>query len=58
MTFAELHCRSYFSFLDGASAPEELVARAHELGYELILAHSLNNVEREEKCIRRLLAHR
>lgn len=32
--------------------------RAHELGYELILAHSLNNVEREEKCIRRLLARR
>lgn len=32
--------------------------RAHELGCELILAHSLNNVEREEKCIRRLLARR
>ncbi|MBI5775414.1 MAG: LacI family DNA-binding transcriptional regulator [Verrucomicrobia bacterium] len=32
--------------------------RAHELGCELILAHSLNSVEREEKCIRRLLARR
>jgi error-prone DNA polymerase len=31
--YAELHCRSNFSFLHGASHPEELVARAHELGY-------------------------
>ncbi|HEY1394159.1 MAG TPA: error-prone DNA polymerase [Methylibium sp.] len=31
--YAELHCRSNFSFLTGASHPEELVARALELGY-------------------------
>lgn len=31
--YVELHCRSNFSFLDGASHPEELVARAVELGY-------------------------
>ena len=31
--YAELHCHSAYSFLDGASRPEELVARAHELGY-------------------------
>jgi error-prone DNA polymerase len=31
--FAELHCKSNYSFLDGASHPEELVARAAELGY-------------------------
>jgi len=31
--YAELHCRSNFSFLTGASHPEELVARACELGY-------------------------
>jgi error-prone DNA polymerase len=31
--YAELHCRSNFSFLTGASRPEELVARAQELGY-------------------------
>jgi error-prone DNA polymerase len=31
--YAELHCRSNFSFLSGASHPEELVARAHALGY-------------------------
>ncbi|WP_340642723.1 error-prone DNA polymerase [Rhodocyclus gracilis] len=31
--YAELHCVSNFSFLRGASHPEELVARAHALGY-------------------------
>jgi error-prone DNA polymerase len=29
----ELHCHSAYSFLDGASAPEELAQRAAELGY-------------------------
>lgn len=32
--------------------------RAHDLGYELILMHTLNQTEREEQCIRRLLARR
>ncbi len=31
--YAELHCLSNFSFLRGASHPEELVERAHTLGY-------------------------
>jgi error-prone DNA polymerase len=31
--YTELHCRSNFSFLTGASHPQELVARAMELGY-------------------------
>ena len=31
--YAELHCLSNFSFLRGASFPEELVERAAELGY-------------------------
>jgi len=31
--YAELHCVSNFSFLRGASRPEELAARAAELGY-------------------------
>jgi error-prone DNA polymerase len=31
--YAELHCASNFSFLRGASHPEELVTRATELGY-------------------------
>ena len=34
--FAELHCTSSFSFLTGASQPEELVLRAQELGYRAI----------------------
>jgi error-prone DNA polymerase len=31
--YAELHCLSNFTFLRGASHPEELVTRAHKLGY-------------------------
>jgi error-prone DNA polymerase len=34
--YAELHCLSNFSFLRGASHPEELVARAHALGYRAL----------------------
>ena len=34
--YAELHCLSNFSFLRGASHPEELVTRAHALGYEAL----------------------
>ncbi len=34
--YAELHCVSNFSFLRGASHPEELVERAHNLGYEAL----------------------
>ncbi len=33
MTYAELHCVSNFSFLRGASHPEELVQQAARLGY-------------------------
>ena len=33
MPYAELHCVSNFTFLRGASHPEELVARARKLGY-------------------------
>jgi LacI family transcriptional regulator len=32
--------------------------RAHELGYDILLAHSLNLPEREEFCLRRFLARR
>jgi error-prone DNA polymerase len=34
--YVELHCHSAYSFLDGASLPEELAARAVELGYEAL----------------------
>ncbi|HVP76177.1 MAG TPA: error-prone DNA polymerase [Gaiellaceae bacterium] len=33
MTYVELHAHSAYSFLDGASQPEELAVRAAELGY-------------------------
>src|SRR5215208_241164 len=36
MSYVELHCHSAYSFLDGASHPEELALRAAELGYEAI----------------------
>jgi error-prone DNA polymerase len=34
--YVELHCHSAYSLLDGASQPEELAARAAELGYEAL----------------------
>jgi len=36
MNYVELHAHSAYSFLDGASLPEELAARAAELGYEAL----------------------
>jgi error-prone DNA polymerase len=33
MFYAELHAKTNFSFLEGASHPDELVGRAAELGY-------------------------
>ena len=36
MNYAELHCVSNFTFLRGASHPQELVAQAHQLGYRAL----------------------
>src|SRR6266545_7506323 len=36
VTFVELHAHSAYSFLDGASLPEELAARAAALGYDAL----------------------
>ena len=36
LTYVELHSHSAYSFLDGASHPEELALRAAELGYEAL----------------------
>ena len=36
MAYVELHAHSAYSFLDGASQPEEMVVRAAELGYEAL----------------------
>src|SRR5262245_12834232 len=44
MTYAELHCHSAYSFLDGASQPEELAVRAAELGYQALALTDHDNV--------------
>jgi error-prone DNA polymerase len=42
--YVELHAHSAFSFLDGASGPEELAAAAAELGYEAMALTDHNGV--------------
>ncbi len=44
MRYAELHCHSAFSFLDGASLPDELVATALALGHEAMALTDHNSV--------------
>src|ERR1700759_422497 len=44
MAYVELHCHSAFSFLDGASLPDELVATALALGYEALALTDHNSV--------------
>ena len=44
MAYVELHCHSAFSFLDGASLPDELVAAALELGHEALALTDHNSV--------------
>lgn len=36
MRYAELFCQSHFSFLQGASSPQELVQQAAQLGYDAL----------------------
>ncbi|HEX3510395.1 MAG TPA: DNA polymerase III subunit alpha [Solirubrobacteraceae bacterium] len=43
-SYAELHCHSAYSFLDGASLPAELALRAAELGYEALALTDHNSV--------------
>ncbi len=42
--YAELHCHSSFSFLDGASNPEELVARAKDIGLRALALTDHNDL--------------
>ncbi len=42
--YVELHCHSAFSFLDGASLPDELVPAALALGYETVALTDHNSV--------------
>ena len=43
-SYAELHCHSAFSFLDGASPPDEILAEAHRLGYRAIALTDRNGI--------------
>jgi error-prone DNA polymerase len=59
-TYAELVCASNFSFLAGASHPQELVARAAELGYRAIaitdecsMAGVVRALEEAQRCAER-----
>ncbi len=42
--YAELHCRSQFSFLHGASSPERLVEVAHDLGLSALALTDRNGL--------------
>src|SRR5215468_4534613 len=42
--YAELHCHSNFSFLDGASHPEELVEEAARLGLSALACTDHNGL--------------
>jgi error-prone DNA polymerase len=42
--YAELHCRTNFSFLEGASHPDELVRQAAELGYPALAITDRNSL--------------
>ncbi len=56
--YAELHCLSNFSFLRGASAPEELVLRAQQLGYRALALSdecSLAGVVRAHVALKKLV---
>src|SRR3954468_5754471 len=44
LMYAELHCHSAYSFLDGASLPEELVAAAAKLGHRSLALTDHNGV--------------
>src|SRR5256714_6822077 len=43
-SYTELHCHSAFSFLDGASPPDELLAQAHSLGYPALALTDRNGI--------------
>jgi len=42
--YAELHCHSAYSFLDGASPPDALLAAAHSLDYPALALTDRNGI--------------
>src|SRR5947199_3430254 len=63
VAYAELHCCTNFSFLEGASHPDELVNRAAELGYAALAVTDRNSlagvvrahVAAKESCLKLLV---
>ncbi|QDU96968.1 error-prone DNA polymerase [Lignipirellula cremea] len=44
MHYAELHCKTNFSFLEGASHAAELAEKAHALGYQALAVTDVNSL--------------
>ena len=44
LRYAELHCRTNYTFLEGASHPDELVTRAAELGLSALAITDRNSL--------------
>ncbi len=44
MSYVELHCHSNFSFLEGASHPEDLIKQAHKLGHDTLAITDKNGL--------------
>jgi error-prone DNA polymerase len=42
--YSELHCKTNFSFLEGASHPDELVVQAAKLGYKALAVTDRNSL--------------
>jgi error-prone DNA polymerase len=55
--YAELHCHSAYSFLDGVSLPEELAQRASELGYAAIALTDHNSLSGSMELAQAAKAH-
>jgi error-prone DNA polymerase len=56
--YAELHCRSNFTFLEGASHPEELVARAVALGLDALALTDRDGLYGSVRCAKAAQAAR
>ncbi len=55
--YAELHCHSAYSFLDGVSLPQELARRASELGYGAIALTDHNSLSGSMELAQAARAH-
>ena len=54
MRYAELHCHTNFSFLDGASHADEIVRRAVDLGYSALGVTDHDGFVVSSRCTRQL----